>query len=103
MFRHSASWSSPLLLRAVFGASLLGLMSGLAGCAGDPDTIYAQALGIQCSRAEGRVADLACNNRPPGHKTEKVSRYCYATIGSANCFDRPDPDRKNQALGSSGY
>ncbi len=41
--------------------------------------------------------------RPPGQGTERVSRYCYATIGTSNCFDRPDSDRKNQQLGSSGY
>ena len=76
---------------------------GLIGCAGDQDMIYAQAVGVQCAHAEGKIADFACVNRPPGQGTEQVSRYCYATLGTANCFDRPDPDRKNQALGSSGY
>jgi len=78
-------------------------LAALSGCAGDPDTIYAQSLGIECSRAEGWVADQACTVRPAGQGVEQVSRYCYATIGSANCFDRPDSDRKNQQLGSSGY
>lgn len=84
------------------GVAIL-LMAGLFGCAGDPDTIYAQGMGIQCSQAEGWVADRACTTRPPGQGTERVSRYCYATIGTSNCFDRPDSDRKNQQLGSSGY
>ncbi len=75
----------------------------LTGCAGDPDTIYAQAIGAQCTHMEGKLADFACTNRPPGQGVEQVSRYCYATLGGPNCFDRPDPDRKNQALGSSGY
>ncbi len=88
---------------AVYGFAALALMAGLSGCAGDPDTIYAQTLGIQCTRAEGGLANLACNTRPAGQGAEQVSRYCYATLGTSNCFDRPDPDSKNQALGSSGY
>lgn len=88
---------------ALSGCAVLVVMAGFSGCAGDPDTIYAQALGIECSHAEGRLANLACVNRPPGQGVAQVSRYCYATLGRANCFDRPDPDRKNQALGSSGY
>ncbi|MSO72068.1 MAG: hypothetical protein EXQ84_00460 [Rhodospirillaceae bacterium] len=85
------------------GSAVLAVLAGLSGCAGDPDPVYAQALGIQCTRVGGALANFACNNRPPGQGQEQVSRYCYATIGSANCFDRPDPDRKNQVLGSSGY
>lgn len=85
------------------GLAVLATAVGLSSCAGDPDTIYAQAAGIECTRLEGKIADIACNTRPPGQGAEQVSRYCYGTIGSANCFDRPDPDRKNQALGSSGY
>jgi hypothetical protein len=85
------------------GLAILAIGTGLSGCAGDPDLIYAQSMGLQCSRIEGSVGDLLCTTRPPGQGVEHVSRYCYATIGSSNCFDRPDPDRKNQALGSSGY
>ena len=85
------------------GFAALTVMAALSGCGHDPDPIYAQALGIQCAHAEGRLANLACNTRPPGQGTEQVSRHCYATLGTTNCFDRPDQDRKNQALGSSGY
>ncbi len=81
--------------------TLLGVT--LSGCAGDPDPVYNQAFGFQCSNAENAVADVACSTRPPGRGTEHVSRYCYATIADANCFDRPDVDRQNQAQGSSGY
>ncbi len=79
------------------------VMIGLSGCAGDPDVIYQQAFGFQCTNHDGRVSDVACNTRPANENTERVSRYCYATIGVANCFDRQDQDRKNQELGSSGY
>ncbi len=85
------------------GLVILAGIAGLSACAGDQDTVYAQAIGYQCSRQEGWVAGKACITRPPGQNAEEVSRYCYATLGVANCFDRPDQDRKNQALGSSGY
>ncbi len=75
----------------------------LFGCASDPDPIYAQAFGYKCTSHEGSTAKMLCNNRPPGEGTEQVSRYCYKSLADANCFDRPDQDRKNQALGSSGY
>ena len=97
MARHT------LKVLAFGGFGVLVTVLALSGCAGDPDTIYAQTLGVQCAHAEGRMADIACVNRPPGNGTEQVSRYCYATLGTTNCFDRPDADRKNQALGSSGY
>ena len=84
-------------------AAVLGAAMALTGCAGDPDTVYQQAFGFQCSNSDNFVSDIACINRPPGKNAEQVSRYCYKTIGDANCFDRPDMDRKNQALGSSGY
>jgi hypothetical protein len=68
-------------------------MADLSGCAGDQDTIYAQGLGIQCSQSDSWIADRACTSRPSG---QRVSRFCYATIGISNCFDSPDSDRKNQ-------
>jgi hypothetical protein len=89
--------------RIAFGGLAVAALMALSSCAGDPDRVYNQAFGFQCTHAEGAVADVACNTRPPGYRAEQVSRYCYATIGSSNCFDRPDPDRKNQQLGSSGY
>lgn len=85
------------------GLAVLTAVAALSGCAGDQDTIYAQAIGYKCSQHEGWLSNKACMTRPPGQNAEEVSRYCYATIGVANCFDRPDQDRKNQALGSSGY
>ena len=88
------------------GLYLLGLaltVVVLFGCAGDPDTIYEQAFGYKCTRHEGSAASVLCKNRPPGEGAEQVSRYCYKSLADANCFDRPDQDRKNQALGSSGY
>ena len=54
---------------------------GLSGCAGDPDTIYAQAFGKECSQMDGKTADIACRTRPAGKGAALVSRYCYATIG----------------------
>ena len=75
----------------------------LYGCAGEPDQIYAQAFNYRCENADSSLGDALCRNRPAGRGQEHVSRYCYKTIADANCFDRPDQDRKNQALGSSGY
>lgn len=89
--------------RVAVAAGVIVAAVSLAGCAGDADTVYAQAVGLQCSQVSGTLGDLACSVRPPGRGAEHVSRYCYATLGTSNCFDRPDPDRKNQALGSSGY
>jgi hypothetical protein len=84
------------------GLAVLAVLTALSSCGTDPDPIYAQAFGFQCANSDSAIADIACVNRPAGGN-EHVSRYCYATIGSSNCFDRPDQDRKNQALGSSGY
>lgn len=89
--------------RVTFAAAAIVAALGLSSCAGDADTVYSQALGLECSQIAGTVGDLACTVRPSGQGAEHVSRYCYATLGNSNCFDRPDPDRKNQALGSSGY
>lgn len=75
----------------------------LWGCTTEPDRIYTQAFGYQCHNADNTLGDVLCKNRPAGRGQEHASRYCYKTIADANCFDRPDQDRKNQALGSSGY
>lgn len=88
--------------RAVTGGVIMAALGlGLTGCSADPDTVYRQAAHIECAHVPGVFGDLACLRRPDA--IPMVSRYCYATIGTSNCFDRPDPDRKNQALGSSGY
>ncbi len=91
---------SRAVISGLFAASVV---LALSGCTSDPDPIFRQALHIECSHVDGIVGDLACIQRPINKETEVVSRYCYATLGTSNCFDRPDPDRKNQALGSSGY
>ena len=85
----------------VIGVAMTAL--ALYGCAGEPDQIYAQAFNYQCQNAENAVGDILCRNRPPGRGAASTSRFCYKTLADANCFDRPDQDRKNQALGSSGY
>ncbi len=88
---------------ALSGCVLLAAVVGLSSCAEDPDKVYAQALGVQCSQSDHGPLAYTCANHPPGKGETQVSRYCYATIGTANCFDRPDADHQNQALGSSGY
>ena len=87
----------------ISGCAVLAVAAGLSGCAGDADPIYAQTVGVQCSLSEHGWAGFACANHPPGSGIAQVSRYCYSTLGESNCFDRPDPDRKNQAQGFSGY
>ena len=84
-------------------AAALVLSAALAGCGGSPDSIYAQAIGFQCPNHDSVAARAVCVNNAPGNDTETVSRYCYRTLADANCFDRPDHDRQNQELGSSGY
>lgn len=84
-------------------AKILVLGSILTGCGGSPDPIYSQAFGFQCPNHDNDAARLVCENNAPGGMTETVSRFCYKTLGDTNCFDRPDQDRKNQELGSSGY
>jgi hypothetical protein len=106
------------LIQSRFGQSRLGYAAGMVGlyvvgltmtafalygCAAEPDQVYAQAFNYHCTNDDGAVGDALCRNRPAGRGVASVSRYCYKTIADANCFDRPDQDRKNQALGSSGY
>jgi len=76
-----------------------GLAVGLSACGGRPDPILKQAFGFQCGDGDNPL----CHTKPAGEGGAQVSRYCYATIADSNCLDRPDPERKNQALGSSGY
>ncbi len=54
----------------------------------------AQAFGMRCGTAESAL----CTLQPPGTGEAKTSRYCYQSLADATCFDRPDPDRKNQQL-----
>lgn len=82
-------------------SAVLIVALALAGCSGKPDPILSQAFGYSCNTADDSSG--MCHLRPPGEGAAAVSRYCYGSIGDANCFDRPDPDRKNQELGSSGY
>ncbi|MBL8630908.1 MAG: hypothetical protein JNM81_14835 [Rhodospirillaceae bacterium] len=81
--------------------ALCAITLGLSACGGKPDPIMAQAFGFRCTGED--AGNPLCSVRAPGEGGAQVSRFCYGTIGDANCFDRPDPDRKNQALGSSGY
>ena len=83
-------------------AGPLALCAALTGCGGNPDPIYAQAVGFICPNHDDEAARAACAYHAPG-EAETVSRYCYKTLADINCFDRPDPDRKNQQQGSSGY
>jgi hypothetical protein len=90
------------------GSRLVSLSLGaalafaLAGCGGKPDPFWSQLAGYKCGTDESAPAAI-CGTRPPGEGSAEVSRYCYQTLADANCLDRPDQDRKNQALGSSGY
>ena len=72
-----------------------------AGCSANSDQVLNQAFGYNCWATDSTVSGWICseNDMPVG----QVSRYCYPTLGIANCFDRPDPDRKNQPQGSSGF
>ena len=75
----------------------------LVGCNGKPDPVVRQLTGYQCGAPDASAPAMLCSTRPAGEGAAEVSRYCYATLADANCFDRPDPDRKNQPQGSSGY
>ena len=81
----------------------LALGSALASCGGKPDPIWQQFFGYNCAASAGGAAGAFCATRAPGEGSAQVSRYCYKTLAVANCLDRPDAERKNQALGSSGY
>lgn len=82
-------------------SAVLIMAMTLTGCGGKPDPVLSQAFGYSCNTAED--GSTLCHQRPPGEGSADVSRYCYQSLADASCFDRPDPDRKNQALGSSGY
>lgn len=76
----------------------------LFGCGTtDTDAAWKQAFGYRCENHGGKLADHICNARPRGYHAEEVSRYCYKTLADTNCFDRPDQDRQNQQVGSSGF
>jgi hypothetical protein len=90
-------------IRAREALLCLALAGGLAACGGKPDPIWSQLFGYNCAPVTGAAAGAFCTTRPPGTGGADVSRYCYQTLADANCLDRPDADRKNQALGSSGY
>lgn len=90
-----------ILARHFLIAAVLGCT--LSACGGKPDPIWSQMFGINCAATAGGASGAFCSTRPAGEGAAEVSRYCYQTIGDANCLDRPDQDRKNQALGSSGY
>lgn len=87
---------SPLRL-----ATLSLAMISLAGCGATSDQILRQSVGYECSDAGSTMGGLVCsgNSQP----VAQVSRYCYQTLGVTNCFDRPDPDRKNKPLGTPDY
>jgi hypothetical protein len=80
---------------ACLGLALLG------GCSSNRDRMLDQAFGFNCTAADSTVGGWICsqNDAPVG----QISRYCYETLGTVNCFDRPDPDRQNQPQGSSGF
>jgi len=80
---------------------LAGAAFGVLGGCQDPAPSYYQAFGFQCADHHSRIADAACNkSHDPG--AAKVSRFCYKSLADTNCFDRPDPDQKNQPQGSPG-
>ena len=98
MARFAASFYA--LGRSVLAAVAVG--AALSGCGQDPSNIYSQAFGFQCASMDTKTGKALClRSNQPG--AAQVSRYCYKTLADANCFDRPDPDGKNQALGSAGY
>lgn len=68
----------------------------LGGCGTNPDPIWAQSFGFVCANNN----NVACQTHAP--ESELVSRYCYRTLGEANCFDQPDVTSPNQELGSTG-
>jgi hypothetical protein len=77
------------------------LMCALLTACADPAPTYYQAFGFQCVHKHSAVANAMCNKaNDPG--AARVSRYCYKTLADTNCFDRPDPDAKNQPLGTPG-
>ena len=103
---------APVSARITYAAGMTGLYVlciavcalALFGCGTtDTDATLKQAFGYRCENHSGKMANRICNARPPGYHAEEVSRYCYNTLGDTNCFDRPDPDRQTQQVGSSGF
>lgn len=81
--------------------AVVAVMAGLVAACSDPAPTYYQAFGFQCATRHGATAAALCNkSTDPGNA--KVSRFCYKSLADTNCFDRPDPDQKNQPQGSPG-
>ena len=83
----------------VFALILTSTLS-LTGCGTDGDLMMRQGAGYDCTTADGAVGGFFCSGPPENDAA--LSRYCYKTLGGVNCFDRPDPDRSSQPLGSGG-
>lgn len=75
--------------------------TSLTGCGATSDRILRQSVGYECAEADSTIGGLVCSESD--QPVAQVSRYCYQTLGVTNCFDRPDPDRKNKPLGTPSY
>jgi len=86
-------------LSTLGAAAVLALT--LSSCGGNPDPIWQQAFGLQCGDGTSNTGNVCMRGSPAAGAPARVSRYCYNTLGQVNCFDRPDPDRNNEPLGSA--
>lgn len=98
--RDSARPSTSRLVLALASGLLLLFVEGCGGGGEHRQEALAQAFGYHCNVHNSKLANTICGKSSADGAT--VSRYCYKSMADANCFDRPDPDSKNQ-LGSSGY
>ena len=76
-------------MRLVLCLSLLALASApLAGCSSagavDPCDQFAPATG---------KAPKSCPAKPVADKPYKPAKYCYSSLGQADCFAEPQPGR----------
>jgi len=73
----------------------------LTSCSARTDSMLRQGFNYECNASESWVGDFLCSGNDG---TEgRISRYCYNTLGGVDCYDRPDPDRNSQPMGSTGY
>ncbi len=83
-------------------ASLIVLAAAaVAACSSTTDQILRQSVGYECNNSESTAGGFVCSQNDDS--VASVSRYCYDTLGTVNCFDRPDPDRNTRPKGSTGY
>ncbi len=106
-------------MRAIFAAAAIAAFAALSGCAAIPgvaqvegaflmgtektltDQVISLSSGKDCSSVRKEQGMTYCVE---DEKQVKQKLYCYQTLGSVTCYDRPDPfDGRRQRIGDNDH